>query len=808
MSPSGGIAEPGPALDGLDWIAATVPGTAAQALREAGQWSLDAPGPLHDKDIWYRLPFAGEGPRTLCFEGLATLAEVWLNGKPILRSDTMFVAREVDCTLRGDNDLLIVFRSLSAALAATRGRARWRTRLAQPGGLRAIRTTLLGHMPGWCPPIDAVGPWRAVTLIERTGPLRVGHADIRTSVVGGTGIATATLDVAWTGEARPVASLRIGDVEAPLHWTDAGTLAGDLRLPGVRLWWPHTHGEPSLHAVSMRIGDVVVDLGRTGFRTLDVDRGGDGHGFDLRVNGTPVFARGACWAPADIVSLAGDRATCRPALEAARDAGMNTIRVGGTMVYETAAFHDLCDELGMLVWQDFMFANFDYPADDGFLASVREEARQTMDRLQASPSLVVVCGGSEVEQQAAMLGLPVATRAGAVFEDILPTAVAEARDDVVWLRNAPTGGALPFEVDRGVSHYYGVGAYRRPLEDARRSGVRFAAECLAFANVPDAAMTAAVLGDAGFATHHPRWKRAVPRDPGAGWDFEDVRDHYLRLLYGVDPVRQRMEDPDRYLRLSRAATGEVMAGVFSEWRRAGSTCAGGLAWMLRDVEPGAGWGLLDADGAAKPCLHALRQVLRPVQLVATDEGLNGLAFHLVNETAATIEGRLSLRCLREGEIVVARAERPVALAPRSTLSISSGELLGRFFDITAAYHFGPAALDVSVATLTDAATGAVLSEAFHFPQGRGSARAELGLAAVAERDNAGWSLRLSTRRLAQSVHVEDTRFRADDEWFHLAQGVERVIRLTPRSRAGEIFAPTGEVHALNAAHPISIARAA
>src|SRR6185295_9883626 len=111
-------------------------------------------------------------------------------------------------------------------------------------------------------------------------------------------------------------------------------------------------------------------------------------GFALEVNGERIFCRGACWTTADIVTLAGTAASYRELLTLARDAGMNMLRVGGTMIYEADAFYDLCDELGILVWQEFMFANMDYPASDAaFLAEVSAEARQVLARLEGRPSL-------------------------------------------------------------------------------------------------------------------------------------------------------------------------------------------------------------------------------------------------------------------------------------------------------------------------------------------------------------------------------------------------------------------------------------
>lgn len=784
-----------------DWIAAAVPGTAAQALRDAGRWSLDAATPLHDRDVWYRLRFTGEGPRTLRLGGLATIAEVWLNGERLLDSDSMFVEHAVDVTLRGDNDLCLAFRALHAALATRKGRGRWRTRLAEPANLRFARTTLLGHMAGWCPPVHAVGPYRPVEIVEHARPLMVKHVDLSTRVEGRDGVASVEIAADWADGAHPEASVEIGGRRSALTCA-GGKLRGDVRLADVALWWPHTHGEPVLHDAKVRIGDITLNLGQVGFRTIEVDHGVDGRGFALKVNGERVFCRGAAWSSADIVSLSGERTAYEPWLRMARDAGMNMVRVGGTMLYESDAFFALCDELGLMVWQDFMFANFDYPASDpAFLDNVEREAAQLLDRTQANPSLTVLCGGSEVEQQAAMLGLAKGSWDNLIFTDVLPRAVAGRRPDVPFVRNAPTSGALPFTASEGVSHYYGVGAYLRPLDDARRAEVRFAAECLAFANVPEQANVRALMGDALAAVgHHPRWKASVPRDPGAGWDFEDVRDHYLRALYAVEPARLRTEDPDRYLRLSQAVSGDVMEAVYAEWRRARSTCAGGIVWMLQDMRPGAGWGVIDSAGQPKPCWHALKRAFRPVQVSLTDEGVNGLAIHVHNETSVRIDATLSLACLRDGMTPVARGKTELTLAPRANLELSSAALLPSFFDVTYAYRFGAPQHDATVARLSDRTTGATIAQAFHFPAEARLQRVDLGLEADVARDGDDWSLRLRTRRLARAVHVDDGGFRAEDEWFHLAPGEERMVRLKPRGERAAV--PDGEIHALNGLAPL------
>ena len=411
-----------------------------------------------------------------------------------------------------------------------------------------------------------------------------------------------------------------------------------LTLTRVAPWWPHTHGEPALHDVALRTGGELLHRGHVGFRRLQTPADLEADGLSLRVNGVPVFARGAVWTPLDLRAPHAGAAQLRPVLERVVAAGMNMLRVPGTAAYESPAFYDLCDELGILVWQDFMFANLDYPeSDDAFMAVVESEASDILDGLAGRPSLAVLCGGSEVAQQVAMMGLDPALADGPLYRELLPRLVRDAETEAPYVPSTPWGGDLPFRTDRGVANYYGVGAYRRPLEDARRAGVRFAAECLAFANVPD---------DPAAAT------AGVPRDAGADWDFEDVRDHYLALVFGVDPVALRSAEPDRYLELSRVVSGEVMAEVLGEWRRAGSPCQGALTLWLRDLAPGSGWGVLDHRGEPKVAFAHLARALAPVAVWSTDEGLGGIDVHVANDRPDALAARLRLALYRGFEQLV------------------------------------------------------------------------------------------------------------------------------------------------------------
>ncbi|WP_235919346.1 glycosyl hydrolase 2 galactose-binding domain-containing protein [Aureimonas psammosilenae] len=765
---------------GADWIAAPVPGTVAGALRDAGR----APVSVHAHDAWYRAPLRGEGRERLVFAGLATIAEVWIDGVLVLSTRSMFAAHSVEVALTPRSEIAICFRSLADELRRPHRRGRWRPRLATPGSLRHVRTTLLGFMPGWCPPVEGAGPFRPVTREPLAGAIT---ADLRAELDGTTGRLVARLRT--DGGAGGVVRLYCNGEECVLLEAAPGQFEGVLELPDIAPWWPHTHGEPRLHPVEAVINGRRFDLGHVGFRTLAVTRP-FAEGLALSVNGVPVFCRGATWTPADLVGLSGEPETYRPLLTLARNAGMNMLRVSGITLYEADAFHDLCDEMGIMVWQDAMLANFDYPHDDPlFRDALHGEIAQLLDRLQTSPSLCVLCGGSEVWQQAAMLGGPVEVWRDRFGGETLGGLAAASRPDLVVVPNSPSGGDLPFHVRAGVAHYYGVGAYLRPLEDARRAAVGFASECLAFANVPEPAL----LARNGLADPNTEaWSAGVPRDRGAEWDFEDVREHYQRLLYGSDPAELKRGDPERYLALGRATVAEVMEETIAEWRRPGSPTAGALVWLLRDLAPGAGWGVIDSDNRPKSAWYALKRAFRPRQVSFSDEGLDGLHVHVRNETPAPFEARLRLAFSDSEGGTVAAAERVVRLDAREARSWSSTELLGRFFDATAAYRFGPPAHCLGHASLSED-TGEVIAECFHFPQGRDVEQKPIGLAATLAETGESWTLEIGTERYAHGVHIETEDGRTlPDNWFHLAPGGRRPLVVGGKApRRGTVTALNG-----------------
>ena len=377
--------------------------------------------------------------------------------------------------------------------------------------------------------------------------------------------------------------------------------------------------------------------------------------------------------------------------------------------------------------------------------------------------------------------------------------------EVPYVRLRPVGGVLPFRPERGVGELLRrrrLLAAASRMQGAPRCGSQPSALPSRMSPTRWASSELQAAGGGAPAVHDPAWKAGVPRDAGTGWDFEDVRDHYLELLFGVDARELRSVDHERYLELSRAVSGELMAEVFGEWRRRASPCGGGLVLWLADLRPGAGWGVLDHLGRPKLAYHHLRRALAPVAAWTTDEGLGGIAVHCANDRNSSLRADLRVSLYRDGTQRVASGSRAIELAPHSGCEIDCEEILGHFADASWAYRFGPPGHDVVVASLEQPGDPPTpLSQSFRFPAGRPLREhtpAELGLGGTLhERSGGVYELQLHTRRLAYGVRIHADGFEAGDDALTLEPGVPRAIPLRRSSPDGERAPVAVALSALN-----------
>ena len=329
---------------------------------------------------------------------------------------------------------------------------------------------------------------------------------------------------------------------------------------------------------------------------------------------------------------------------------MNMLRIGGYISYEDTAFWDICDELGILVWQDCMLAGFDPPEEPEFVESVRVEVTQQLARLEGRPSLTVVCGSSETHQQAAMFGLPdrPLSQPTSRRDDPGPCRARSSRMCRTWSRRRPAATCRSSPA-RGSPTTSASAPTCGPVADARAAGVRFAAECLSFGNPPEQSAVERASEAPSVAGHHPTWKAGVARDSGTSWDFEDVRDDYVRQIFGVDPFRIRYTDPERYLDLRQGRRRPPHVHRHGGVALRPVDLRGRADPQLARHLPRGGVGL----ARLRSPLRSRRgtrsgRVLAPVGVLLTDEGLAGLRVHVINDQASTVAGRAPPRSLQRG----------------------------------------------------------------------------------------------------------------------------------------------------------------
>lgn len=635
--------------DGDGWWPATVPGTVYQDLVAAGRIPDPHYGRNEERVQWvaerdwcYRLAFDVDAAErrthaVLAFEGLDTYAEVWLNGEPVLRSDNMFVPARVDVTARlrdGRNALWIRFDSAlrrGRALEAHHGRRPlWN---GDPSRLY-VRKAPYHYGWDWGPTLLTAGPWKAVALehfdlriAELHSPVWVAE-DLRRARVDVHATLDGAIDAGATLHHRLLDPA--GRCVATAQAAVAARVSCSLDLADPALWWPRGLGEAALHTLvtELRCGGAVVASSQRhlGLRRLrlvqDPVAGEAGRSFHLEVNGRELFCGGANWIPDDTLLNRIDAARYRERVAQAAAANMAMLRVWGGGIYEDDAFYDACDELGVLVWQDFVFACGLYPAHAAFRASVEAEARAAVRRLRHRASLALWCGNNEDYMLAESVGAYGPGKdlarfdARPIYEELLPALCAELDPGRPYWPGSPytssTEGVLPSQdPSAGDRHSWEVWhQLMLPYDRYAQVGARFVSEFGMQSHPSMAVLEAAVPADERFpGSRTLQWHNKAFSPVGA--------DGHRRLaVYAADT-----------LRCPATLAGEVYATQFVQaealrhafeafrrrWQRPGArACGGALVWQLNDCWPVTSWAVVDSGGQLKPAWHAIRRALAPL----------------------------------------------------------------------------------------------------------------------------------------------------------------------------------------------------
>lgn len=626
--------------DSQTWHSAHVPGSVYADLMADGTmpdpfWrenELDAFERMKKDYVYQRTFTVSEAQLAhahveLVCEGLDTLAHVSLNGREIAFADSMHITWVWDVKEQlhaGENTLEIRFDSpiLYCAKKAEEAPG-WESSDATPG-FRHLRKAHCMFGWDWGPRLPDAGIWRPIFLrtwdtarLENALMLQAHHD----------GVVDVTIRPEIAGESAWSAEITAPDGEVII--IPETTVAEQvITIEHPQLWWPNGLGKQPLYRVTVRLATGDTRVWRIGLRTMTVSREKDewGEEFCHVVNGMKVFAMGADYIPEDNILARVTPERTRRLLEDCKAANFNAIRVWGGGYYPDDAFYDICDELGLIVWQDLMYACAFYDLTPDFERSIRVETHQNVARLRHHASLALICGNNEMEMfmagaNSALINhrtwefVPTyphhITDYVKMFEYILPAIVKETAPQTYWWPASPSSGGnfdAPNDENRGDNHYWDVWHGEKPFTEYRKFFFRYASE----------------FGFQSFPCLKSVEQFTLPDDRNI---FSRVMERHQRNQAANGKILSYLSQTFRYpnsfddlLYASQLMQAEAIRYGVEHWRRNRGRCMGAIIWQLNDIWPVASWASIDYYGRWKALHYAAKRFFAPVMISAEEEG--------------------------------------------------------------------------------------------------------------------------------------------------------------------------------------------
>ncbi|PYT04137.1 MAG: beta-mannosidase [Acidobacteria bacterium] len=627
----------------------------------------------------------------LVFEGLDTYATVTLNGSVLLEADNMFRTWRVDAKrlLRtGANTLHVTFRSPINEVLPVMAKMSYQLPAVNDQGEKTspfTRKAPYQYGWDWGPRFVTSGLWRPVS-IEAWDSARVESLRVVQNQLGrDSAQLTAEVEVVSTGAVDAVVLVenltdRAAPARKPVRLA-AGTnkVAVNFQISKPRLWWPNGMGEHPLYDIRARllVGGRQTDesSARTGLRTVELRQqpDKDGKTFTFVVNGVPVFAKGANWIPADSFPTRINRERYRQLVESARDSNMNMLRVWGGGIYESDDFYELCDESGILLWQEFMFACSMYPGDQAFLDSVRAEATDNVKRLRNHPSIVIWCGNNEVETAWQHWGWKQNLPAKLwddykkIFHGVLPEVVAEYDPARPYWPSSPSSNLEddPDSQRMGDVHYWEVWHAAKPFTEYEKQHPRFMSE-YGFQSFPSIETVNAYTVPSDHDIQSPVML-AHQKHPRGN---QLIREYMLREY--PEP-----KDFDSFLYVSQVLQAEGIKVGAEHLRRIMPHNMGSLYWQIDDCWPVASWSSIDYFGRWKALQFYARRFYNDMLVSPHVEGGN-VEFYVVSDRTQPVAAELVVTLMDFDGHALSENRKSVevsALASKSYLSVPVDELL-------------------------------------------------------------------------------------------------------------------------------------
>lgn len=666
-----------------EWLPATVPGSVHTDLLQNGkiedpfyrlnehdlQW-IDKVNWEYKTTINVGEDFMKHDRVALDFKGLDTYADVFVNDQLVLSADNMFREWLVDVKSQlqpGTNELRILFRS-----PIVEGLKKYDANgyvipvspndLAEIGQVEgnkmvSVYTRKAGYHFGWDwgPRLVSSGLWRPVFLTA-WDDARIENLQLKQNSVSETeATLTAVFEIDASAANKATISIENDGIElakADVKLTEGiSTYSVDFKIANPKLWWTNGLGEAHLYNIKgkLAIGKRFAEkLARIGIRTLELVRDKDekGTSFYYKLNGVPVFMKGANYIPNDVFPARVTEEMYRKVIHTSKISNFNMLRIWGGGIYENDLFYDLCDENGLLVWQDFMFACAMFPGDDAFLENVKQEATDNIKRLRNHPSIALYCGNNEIlaawfgwgwKQKEEAANKETADKIWKSYSDIflkiLPEAVA-ANDPgrSYWDSSPASGPGIPADLANGDEHYWGVWWGKEPFKNYATHIARFMSE----------------YGFQSFPELKTVKQYAAPEDYDI---FSEVMKSHQRSSIGNGTIEYYMlrdykkpKNFESFLYVNHVLQAEGIKFALEGHRRAAPYCMGSLYWQINDCWPVASWSSTDYYQRWKALQYFAKKGFEPV-LVSPYQDKDSLKVDIINDKLSEIKSQLVVKVL-------------------------------------------------------------------------------------------------------------------------------------------------------------------
>lgn len=614
----------------------------------------------------------------LVFEGLDTYATVYINGKEVLFADNMFRQWEIDAKPFlnvGDNELLIIFHS---PLNLNRSNVE-----NGPYELPAANETVdLKVSPytrkaayhfgwDWGPRFVTCGIWRPAYL-RAWNTLRIEDIHYTTEKLTET---KARVDFSFevNSDLEKTYQFVVGNKAAKVVFEKGKiTIKQSIEINNFKEWNPIGYGEQHFQKIGYGIYDNTIRLAGgdidVAIRDIELVHTPDsiGTSFYFKVNGRPFYAKGANYIPQDMFLTRVQPEQYERLIQQALDANINMIRVWGGGIYENDIFYDLCDKYGILVWQDFMFANSMYPKDAAFMNNIQQEVRDNIKRLRNHPSIALWCGNNEIEVAWGNWGwqkqygysskdsAEIWNTYLSIFHEMIPQTLEKMDPTRPYVPTTPLSNwGKPENFNHASMHYWGVWHGREPIENFAKNVGRFVAE-YGYQSFPNYETLLKVMTEEDMNLDSDVMKNRQKSYIGNGIIVQNVKKYVSN-----SPTPESIGFKE-WTRLTQLVQAHAYGYAIRQHRVQTPHCMGTLFWQLNDCWPGPSWSVIDYYGNEKSAYNEVKKYYKPV-VASINLDQTQLSIDLVSDVLDSIPVNVTIKAYSQSDNVVFEANAETTL---------------------------------------------------------------------------------------------------------------------------------------------------